>query len=65
MKVKSICGCVSYNMLTTPYPYTHPIRINGMDNLDIQKHESSCEKALAIRDEILAQQSLDGPYPCD
>ena len=65
MKISSICGCISYNGLIVSYPYTHPIRPASVDRLDIQKHESSCEKALSIRDDILSQQSLDGPYPCD
>ena len=65
MKVKSVCGCIAYNGLTVAYPYTHPIKPHNAGMLDIQKHESLCEKALTIRDEILSQQSLDGPYPCD
>ena len=40
--------------------------------IDIYKHESSCEKAAlawkghqSIKDGILVQQSLDGPYIVD
>ena len=65
MKISSICGCISYKVLTVAYPYTHPTRTHNVDMLDIQKHESSCEKALSIKDDIASQQSLDGPYPCD
>ena len=79
--MQSICGCLVYNSnpKPEPYPYTHPIRPMQLGYsekyvknyvyygiyMNIQNHELSCEKALSIRDDILSQQSLNGPYPCD
>jgi len=60
MHIKSICGCVSYNMLVTPYPYTHPIRPDNVGMMEVSKHESDCDIAKSIRQDILlAHQSLD------
>jgi hypothetical protein len=69
MIIKSICGCVSFEVNPKPYPYTYPIRIKNT-MVDIYKHEASCEKSelawkghLSIKDKLLVHQSLDGPYP--
>ena len=62
MKIKSLCGCVSYNVVTVPYPYTHPVRPDNIGLLDIRKHEMSCENAQSIKASIdakLVQQTLD------
>ena len=64
--MKSICGCLVYNLNTEPYPYTHPIRPMQLGysekyvknyvyygiTINIKNHELSCEKALAIKDAI-------------
>ena len=63
MKIKSICSCISYDMVAVPYPYTHPIRPEAIDWDAISKHESTCELAQAIRDSVAeimqTQQTLD------
>ena len=67
MNKQSICECLTSRDAPEPYKSTHPIRpkMNFYTVHEINKHELTCEKAQLIRDEILTQQSLDGPYPCD
>lgn len=63
MYIKSICGCISFNSLVVPYPYTHPIRPDNIGMVDLKKHELSCDIAITIRQDILlAHQSLDSAY---
>jgi len=55
MIIESVCGCLVVDSNPTPYPYTHPIQFMSMEKvlfLDIQKHESFCEKSQAIKDEM-------------
>jgi hypothetical protein len=68
MYIKSICGCISFNSLVAPYPYTHPIRPDNIGMVDLKKHESLCDIAITIRQDILSShlqeinQSLDSAY---
>lgn len=69
MNIKSICECLTFGVDPEPYEYTHPIRPYKTSHIAlrqvIDKHEFTCEKAQLIRDAIIAEQSLDGPYACD